>query len=51
VGGDAEESSEDIEEAELDEARKLMEARDLDGDDPAEFLAEQDRRERRILNK
>jgi hypothetical protein len=50
VGGDAEESSEDIEEAELDEARKLMEARYLDGD-PAEFLAEQDPRERRILNK
>jgi hypothetical protein len=42
LGGDAEETTEDIDEAELDEARDLIEAKDLDGDDPAEFLAEQD---------
>jgi hypothetical protein len=31
--------SDDIEEAELEEARDLMEAEALDGDDPGEFLA------------
>jgi hypothetical protein len=33
-----EEMSEDIKEAELEEARDLMEAEDLDGDAPAVFL-------------
>jgi hypothetical protein len=42
LGVGTEETSDDIEEAELEEARDLMEAEDLDGDDPAEFLAEQD---------
>jgi hypothetical protein len=37
-----EETSEDMEEAELEEARDMMEAKYRDGDDPAEFLAEQD---------
>jgi hypothetical protein len=33
------ETPDGIEEAELDEARDLMEAEDLAGDDPAELLA------------